>query len=91
MIFALAWFNLRADYYTDDSDGDGLFDYEEDLIGTSIWNPDSDYDGFGDGEEYWGGRLDQRIRGAFRPQPERQLKNMGIGEERFFLTEAMDS
>ena len=38
-----------------DSDGDGLSDLREDLIGTDPSNPDSDGDGVSDGEEYANG------------------------------------
>jgi len=34
-----------------DSDGDGLFDYIETILGTDPYNPDSDGDGLLDGEE----------------------------------------
>jgi hypothetical protein len=34
-----------------DTDGDGLFDWQENIWGTSINNPDSDGDGTNDGEE----------------------------------------
>lgn len=36
-----------------DSDGDGLPDWLELLIGTDPYNPDSDGDGLTDGEEFW--------------------------------------
>ena len=36
-----------------DSDGDGLPDWLEELIGTDPYNPDTDGDGLTDGEEYW--------------------------------------
>ncbi len=35
-----------------DSDGDGLYDWEEALHGTDPKNPDSDEDGVGDGKQY---------------------------------------
>jgi hypothetical protein len=38
-----------------DADGDGLFDDDEDLIGTNKTDPDSDDDGVLDGEEYYRG------------------------------------
>ena len=37
--------------YCVDSDGDGLFDYIETILGTDPHNPDSDGDGLLDGEE----------------------------------------
>ncbi|MDP3795312.1 MAG: hypothetical protein Q8R13_05345 [bacterium] len=36
---------------TKDSDGDGLFDWEETTIGTDPYNADTDHDGYLDGEE----------------------------------------
>ncbi len=36
-----------------DSDGDGIPDWLELLIGTDPYNPDTDGDGLSDGEEYW--------------------------------------
>ncbi len=39
-----------------DADGDGLFDWEEDLWGTDRRNPDTDGDGTPDGEEVRAGR-----------------------------------
>ncbi len=37
----------------DDLDGDGLTNYEEEIIGTDPNNPDSDGDGLSDGDEIW--------------------------------------
>ena len=39
-----------ADLYTEDTDGDGLRDWEEVLMGTDPSNPDSDGDGVSDGD-----------------------------------------
>ncbi len=36
-----------------DSDGDGIPDWLEKLIGTDPYNPDTDGDGLSDGEEFW--------------------------------------
>ncbi|MBU1202834.1 hypothetical protein KKH39_02220 [Patescibacteria group bacterium] len=36
---------------TDDTDGDGLTDYEESVLGTDPNNPDTDGDGYSDGQE----------------------------------------
>lgn len=36
-----------------DSDGDGIPDWLEEVIGTDPFNPDTDGDGLSDGEEYW--------------------------------------
>lgn len=49
-----AWQLLKADDY-DDMDGDGLFEIEENAIGTSDYEWDSDFDGFNDYGEYHAG------------------------------------
>lgn len=50
-----------------DTDGDGLMDWEEELIGTDPYNPDSDGDGISDGEilknELAGERILSQISG----------------------------
>jgi len=42
---------LASNAYTMDTDGDGVFDWEETLLGLDSTNPDSDGDGVSDGEE----------------------------------------
>ena len=37
-----------------DSDGDGLFDKDEAVLGTDPYNPDTDGDGLSDGDEHYG-------------------------------------
>jgi len=37
-----------------DSDGDGLFDKDEAVVGTDPYNPDTDGDGLSDGDEHFG-------------------------------------
>lgn len=41
-----------------DSDGDGLFDKDEAVIGTDPYNPDTDGDGLSDGDEHFKQRTD---------------------------------
>ena len=53
---AAAWASQLAIIVEDsrfltDADGDGLFKWEELFLGTDPQNPDTDYDGFSDGEE----------------------------------------
>ncbi len=39
-----------------DSDGDGLYDKDEAVVGTDPYNPDTDGDGLSDGDEHFGRR-----------------------------------
>jgi outer membrane protein OmpA-like peptidoglycan-associated protein len=41
-----------------DSDGDGLFDKDEAIIGTDPYNPDTDGDGLSDGDEHFAQKTD---------------------------------
>ena len=49
---------LTSDTYTLDSDNDGVYDWEEVLLGTDPENPDTDGDGISDGEEVAAARAD---------------------------------
>ena len=53
---ALTKANSQNDPAKKDTDGDGLYDWEENLWGTDINNPDTDGDGTSDGDEVAQGR-----------------------------------
>ncbi|MBW2494873.1 MAG: hypothetical protein JRE43_08975, partial [Deltaproteobacteria bacterium] len=55
-----------------DLDGDDLIDIEEERVGTNALHPDTDGDGFGDGEEVLLMRTDPL--NALDPAPVRQHK-----------------
>lgn len=65
---------FRGDARTD-SDGDGLFDWEEEALATNPQNPDTDKDGYLDGEEVASGYSplryapDDQQPGAVQPRP----------------------
>jgi hypothetical protein len=58
-----------------DLDGDDLIDIEEESVGTNPLHPDTDGDGFGDGEEVLLMRTDPL--NALDPAPVRQRKRRG--------------
>lgn len=51
-------FERKIDNLQKDSDGDGLRDWEEELLGLDPFNPDTDGDGIGDKEELESGEFD---------------------------------
>ena len=56
----------QDNWYADDTDNDGLYDFNEiNIYGTSPVNPDTDGDGLDDGEEviYWGDDWDKNPDG----------------------------
>jgi len=70
-----------------DADGDGLFDDDEETLGTNKNDPDSDDDGVLDGEEYYRGanpldRFDQPVQIVVQPLPPATIGYPYCGELR---------
>lgn len=74
-----------------DTDNDGLRDWEEEIWGTDLFNPDSDGDGAEDGEEVKNDRdplkasndllTDQRLASVYSSYKLQSLKNINITEQ----------
>ncbi len=63
-----------------DMDGDGLLDIEEEAIGTDALNPDTDGDGFDDGQEVL--RMGTDPLDALDPRPTPVRERRGKGKRR---------